>query len=126
MHWMGGGSTSSTASVTEYECKDVSGTQPCWPAREVPTTTKQRLQATQGERGERVIEPIKWMGIIRRPCLDKGQWWDFARHRGYTPTLYKKYPGIFNDHRESGPRFNVSSKGRCFLQYSVPVTILGR
>ncbi len=29
--------------------------------------------------------------------------------------------GIYNDHRESGPRFNVSSEGRCFLQYSVPV-----
>ncbi len=29
-------------------------------------------------------------------------------HRGYTPTLYKKCHGIFNDHRESGPRFNVS------------------
>ncbi len=31
-------------------------------------------------------------------------------HRGYTPTLYKKCHGIFNDHRESGPRFNVSSE----------------
>ncbi len=30
-------------------------------------------------------------------------------HRGYTPTLYKKCHEIFNDHRESGPRFNVSS-----------------
>ncbi len=29
-------------------------------------------------------------------------------HRGYTPTLYEKCHGIFNDHRESGPRFNVS------------------
>ncbi len=31
-------------------------------------------------------------------------------HRGYTPTLYEKCHGIFNDHRESGPRFNVSSE----------------
>ncbi len=46
-------------------------------------------------------------------------------HRGYIPTLNKKCQGIFNDHRESGPWFNVSSEGRCFLQYSVPVTILG-
>ncbi len=30
-------------------------------------------------------------------------------HRGYPPTLYEKCHGIFNDHRESGPRFNVSS-----------------
>ncbi len=29
-------------------------------------------------------------------------------HRGYTPTLYEKCHGMFNDHRESGPRFNVS------------------
>ncbi len=28
---------------------------------------------------------------------------------GYTPTLYEMCHGIFNDHRESGPRFNVSS-----------------
>ncbi len=25
-------------------------------------------------------------------------------HRGHTPTLYEKCHGIFNDHRESGPR----------------------
>ncbi len=24
-------------------------------------------------------------------------------HRGYTPTLYEKSQGIFNDHRESNP-----------------------
>ncbi len=49
-------------------------------------------------RGERVIEPIKWM---------EGIW---PGHRGYTPTLYGKCHGIFNDHRESGPRFNISSE----------------
>ncbi len=47
-------------------------------------------------------------------------------HRCYTSTLYEKCHGIFNDHRESGPRFNVSSERWCFWQYSVPVTILGR
>ncbi len=39
-------------------------------------------------------------------------------HRGYIPTLYEKGHGIFNDHRESGPRFNVSSErqmGACPL-----------
>ncbi len=30
-------------------------------------------------------------------------------HRGYIPTLYEKCHGIFNYHRKSGPRFNVSS-----------------
>ncbi len=46
-------------------------------------------------------------------------------HRGYTPTLYEKCPGILNDHRESGPRFNVSSERRrmCgeFAQYGMRV-----
>ncbi len=31
------------------------------------------------------------------------------------PTLYEKWRGIFNEHRESGPRFNVSSERRCLL-----------
>ncbi len=33
-------------------------------------------------------------------------------HRGYTPALYEKCHGIFNNHRESGPQFNVSSERR--------------
>ncbi len=28
---------------------------------------------------------------------------------------FEGHPGIFNDHKESGPRFNVSSKGWCLL-----------
>jgi len=28
-------------------------------------------------------------------------------------TLYEKCHGILNDHKESGPRFNVSSEGWC-------------
>ncbi len=43
--------------------------------------------------------------------IDKGQWWEF----GQDTTLYEKCHEIFNDHRESGSRFNVSSEGRCFL-----------
>ncbi len=49
--------------------------------------------------------------------IDKGQW---PGHRGYTPTLYEKYPGIFNDHRGLGPRFNVSSEKLCFLTVQCP------
>ncbi len=45
--------------------------------------------------------------------IDKGQWREFGQdNRGYTPTLYDECHGIFNDHRESGPRFNVSSERR--------------
>ncbi len=47
--------------------------------------------------------------------IDKGQWGNLARTPGLHP---EKCHGIFNDHRESGPRFNVSSERRkrlCFL-----------
>ncbi len=57
----------------------------------------------------------------------RGQWANLARMPRLHPLLFfEGHPGIFIDHRESGPRFNVSSEGRCFLQYSVPVTTLGR
>ncbi len=43
--------------------------------------------------------------------IDKGQWREFGQDTGVTtPTLYEKCHGIFNDHRESGPRFNISSE----------------
>ncbi len=48
----------------------------------------------------------------------RGQWGNLAR--------MQELHWIFNDHRESGPRFNVSSEAQCFLQYSVPVTTMGR
>ncbi len=69
--------------------------------------------ATGGE--ERVIEPIKWMGIIRRPWLIRTSGGNLARTPGLHPTLYEKCHGIFNDHRESGPQFNVSSERRSLL-----------
>ncbi len=40
----------------------------------------------------------------------------FGQNAEITPLLFfEGHPGIFNNHRESGPRFNVSSEGRCFL-----------
>ncbi len=48
--------------------------------------------------------------------IDKGQWREFGQDTGVTPLLfYDECHGIFNDHRESGPRFNVSSERRCFF-----------
>ncbi len=41
--------------------------------------------ATGGE--ERVIEPIKWMGIIGS-MIDKGQWREFGQDTGVTPLLF--------------------------------------
>ncbi len=49
-------------------------------------------------RGERVIEPIKWMGIIRRLWMMRASGGICPGHWGYTPTLYEKCHGIFNDH----------------------------
>ncbi len=52
---------------------------------------------------------------------------EFGQDAGVTPLLsFEWHPGIFNDHRESGPQFNISSEGRRFLQYNVPVNILER
>ncbi len=73
--------------------------------------------ATGGE--EREIEPIKWMGIIRRPWLTRASGGNLARTPGLHPTLYEKCHGIFNDHRESGPRFNVSSERQLFQSFIV-------
>ncbi len=70
-------------------------------------------------------EANQCMGMIRRPWWSEanGQIWPGCR--GHTSTLFEIHPGIFNDHRTSGPRFNVSSYWWCFLQYSAPITILG-
>ncbi len=41
---------------------------------------------------------------------------ELGQDAGVTPLLFfKGHPGMFNDHRESGPRFNVSSEIWCFL-----------
>ncbi len=65
-------------------------------------------------------------GDYSEAMIDKGQWREFGQDTEVTPLLfYEKCHGIFNDHRESGPRFNISSERRCFLQYSVHVAILG-
>ncbi len=57
-------------------------------------------------------------GDYYETMIDKGQWREFGQDKytqGYTPTLYEKCHGIFNDHRGSGPRFIVSSE----RQYSI-------
>ncbi len=46
-----------------------------------------------------LLEGHDWQGPVERI---------WPGRRGYTPTLYEECHGIFNDHRESGPRFNVS------------------
>ncbi len=81
--------------------------------------TRQRHQcahhtpATGGE--ERVIEPIQWMGIIRRPWLTRASGEKMSRTPGLHPYSLREVPWDFNDHRESGPRFNVSSERQKFV-----------
>ncbi len=97
-------------------------------------------------RGERVIETIKcmhsphtsyrWRGDREMKPISVWGWLgghdgqrpvgEFGQDTGVTPLLFfEGHHGIFNDHRESGARFNVSSEGRCFRQYSALITILG-
>jgi len=40
--------------------------------------------------------------------MDGGHWANLTRMPGFKPLLfYEGHPGIFNDHRESGPWFNM-------------------
>jgi len=59
-----------------------------------------------------MIEPIQLLGGHDWLGLMEGMW---PGHRAYTPTLLLQVPWDFNDHRESGPWFNVSFEGRCSL-----------
>ncbi len=70
--------------------------------------------ATGGEERESLSQSSGW-GLLgghdwQGPVVGIWIW-----HQGYTPTLYEKYHWIFNDHREAGPRFNISSEIQCFL-----------
>ncbi len=134
---VGGGGLSSTTTSVQH---------PLWCDGSHRTTAPVRSPHTRYRwRGERVIEPVKCMrsphtryrwrgerdrasqvhGDYTEVMIDKGQWWEFGQDTGVTPLLFTCH-GIFNNHRESGLRFNVSSERRCFWQCSVPVTILGR
>ncbi len=60
------------------------------------------------------MKPISVWGLLGG---HDGQRVKFGQDVQVTPLLFfKGHPGIFNDHRESGPRFNISSERRCFLQ----------
>ncbi len=78
-------------------------------AHHTPATGEEERESLSQSSGWALLEGHDWQG----PEVDI-----WPGHRGYTPTLYEKCHGIFKDH--------VSSEGPCFLQYSVPVTILGR
>ncbi len=63
------------------------------------------------------MKPISVWGLLGgHDGHDGGQWGKFGQEARITPLIYfERHPGIFNDHRESGPRFSVSSEGQCFF-----------
>ncbi len=78
-------------------------------------------------RGERVIETIKWMGIIRRPWLTRASGGNLARTPGLHPYSLREVPWDFNDITESQDLGLMSHpKDSAFYKYSVPITILRR
>ncbi len=76
-------------------------------------------------RGERVIEPIKWMGIIRRPWSTRTSGGNLAR-TSVTPLLFTmSVMGFLMTTESQDVGLTSHPKDGAFLQYSVPVTILG-
>ncbi len=56
----------------------------------------------------------------------RGQWASLARMPGlHLYSLSKDIMGFLMTTESQDLGFNVSSEGRCFFQYSVPVTTLG-
>ncbi len=56
--------------------------------------------------------------------IDKGQWREFGQDTGVTPLLFTMcVMGFFNDHRESGLRFNISSERWCSFDSIVSPTL---
>ncbi len=71
-------------------------------------------------RRERVMKPIIVWGLLGDHDGQRSMG-KFGQDAGVKPLLFFKWhPGIFNDHRESGPRFKVSSEGRCFFTVLCP------
>ncbi len=59
------------------------------------------------------MQPISVWGRLGDHDDGKRSMGEFGQDARVTPLLFfEGHPGIFNDHRESGPRFNVSSEGR--------------
>ncbi len=70
-------------------------------------------------RGERVIEPIKWMGIIRRPWLTRVSGGNLAKTPGLHPYSLREVPWDFLTTTESQDLSLTSHpKDRAFWQYS--------
>ncbi len=81
--------------------------------------------ATGGEE-KSVIEPIKWMGIIRRPWLTRASGGNLARTPGLLPYLFmRSVMGFLMTTESQDLGLTSHPKDGAFWQYSVPVSILG-
>ncbi len=77
------------------------------------TTHQLQVERRESHRANQV-DGDYWEAMI-----DKGQWREFGQDTGVTPLLFTmSVMGFFNDHRESGPRFNVSSERRIYYNAS--------
>ncbi len=75
-------------------------------APERPPHTSLLVERRQSDEANQCME------MIRRPWWSEASGLVWPGCRGNTPTLFRRTSLDFNDHRESGPRFNVSSEGR--------------
>ncbi len=58
--------------------------------------------------------------------IDKGQWWEFGQDTGVTPLLFTRSAlGFLMTTESQDLGLTSHPKDGAFLQYSVPVTILG-
>ncbi len=74
--------------------------------------------ATGGE--EREIEPIKWMGIIRRPWLTRASGGNLARTPGLHPYSFRRSAMLLLMTTESQDLSLTSHPKRCFLTVLCP------
>ncbi len=71
-------------------------------------------------RRDRVMKPISVWGWLGGHDGQRSMG-EFGQDTVTARLLFEGLPGIFNDHRESGPWFNVSSERHACWQYSVPI-----
>ncbi len=58
--------------------------------------------------------------------IDKGQWWEFGQDTGVTPLLFTRFAlGFLMTTESQDLGLTSHPKDGAFLQYSVPITILG-
>ncbi len=92
-----------------------------WMMRRQPYCTRMPTthQLIGGEETEWWSQSVD-MWIIRRPWWSESNGWIWPGCRSYSLLCFEGHPGIFNDHRESESRVNISSKGRCLLTVKCP------